>query len=70
MIYVNGTATGGTSSVTSVVVVGPNTSAAGGGETSFRQGPTQTASVQSGGAVKAVGGAGALGVMGLIMLMF
>lgn len=70
MIYVNGTTTGGTSSVTSVVVVGPNTSAAGGGETSFRQGPTQTASVQNGGTVKAVGGAGALGVVGLLMLMF
>jgi hypothetical protein len=49
--------------------VGPKTSAAGGGETTFRQGPTQTASVQSGGAVKVAGGVGALGIMGAVMIL-
>ena len=55
--------------VTSTLVVGGKTSAAGGGETSFRQGPSQTASVQSGGAGKMAGGLGALGVIGAVMLL-
>ena len=69
VVYVNGTATGGTKNVTSIVVVGPKTSTSSGGETTFRQGPTQTASVQSGGTVQAVGGISALAVIGMVMLM-
>jgi len=72
-VYVNGTATGGTSIATSIVVVGPTTTP-GGGVTTFQQGPTKTASVQNGGAaagkdLNAVGGVGALGVVGIVMLM-
>lgn len=68
VLYVNGTATGSKTQVTSTLVVGGKTSVAGGGDTSFRQGPSQTASVQSGGARKVGGGIGALGVVGAVML--
>ena len=63
----NKTATRGTSSATSVIVVGPTTTP--GGVTTFQQGPSQTASVQKGGAGKAVGGIGALGLMAVVMLL-
>jgi hypothetical protein len=73
VLYVNGTATASNTHVTSTLVVSGTTSAAGGGDTSFRQGPSPTASVQSGGVGKAAGAAvGAIwsmGIVGMFMVM-
>ena len=68
VLYVNGTATGSNTQVTSTLIVGGKTSIVG-GETTFRQGPSQTASVQSSSAGKAAIGAGALGMVGVVMLL-
>lgn len=72
VLYVNGTATASNTQVTSTLVVGGKTTLTG-GETSFRQGPTQTASVQNGGTGRpveaGVAGACALGMVGVAMLM-